>query len=211
MSQLRRQAATALAEALQQHLNLQTPPTVISAPPSKVADSPACAIWLEKFSSVWSHEDELEVDADGNPKVGSNNDLNQGVGAAMIQEGVRLSVIGTLRGSGRLWSGCRLPAKREELENQISEAFTQDPVAPGSLLLEIKKPTVGKFVLPWSWFGAAFTDESEWTAEFAFSERLWSWMMFDLDVSILVPRFDPLVKQFKAVLNDEITTLTVPF
>jgi hypothetical protein len=211
MSQLRRQIVAALSDTLQNRLKLPAPPTEVSAPPSAVSEYPSCAIWLEKANSVWSHEDELEVDSAGELKSGSNNDLEQGVGAAIIQEGVHLSVIGTLRCTGRIWAGSRLPGKREELEDRISECFTQDPVGLGTLLIEVKKPKVGNFNLPWSWTGAVYTDQSEWSAEFAFAERLWDWLSFGLDVAILVPRFDPLIKQFKAVLNGETTTFTVPF
>jgi hypothetical protein len=205
MSQLRRQAVTAMARVIENDLGLKEPITIIAAPPSAVADSPRAAIWLERFRSYWTHEDELEVDEDGELMVGSRNTIEGGVGTAMIQDGVHLSLIGTLRGSGRIWVGARLAPSREELESTIAESFTKDPVAPGRMLVTIESPKVGKFVLPWSWVGAIFTDSSEWSSEFAFSERLWSWMRFDLEISILVPRYDPLITEFRVTLDADIS------
>lgn len=218
MSQLRRQAATAMGDLIQARVNLQESPTIISAPPSSVADSPRVAIWLEQFSAVWSHEDELQVDADGELMVGALASIDQGAGPALIQEGVHLSCVGTLRGRGRIWIGCRLPAKREELESEIGFAFMSEREAPGRMLVSVKDPKLGKFVLPWTWTGAAFSNFSQWTSEFAFSERLWSWINFDLDISMLVPRYDPLVTEFQltvttdlAQVEEDVTSFTVPF
>lgn len=200
---LRRQAAKALAEIFQAKLGLETPPTVIAAPPSAVGDSPAMAIWIERSNTEFHHEEELSVDEDGELRVGALASLDPPAGAASIDGTHRLSKIGALRCEGRLWAGCRLPPKREEIEGKISRCFSDDPTAPGSILVTLQNPKVDGLVLPWHWTGAAFIGGSEWTDEYAFSERLWTWMKFELDLDILVSRSDPMMTSIVVALSQD--------
>lgn len=202
---MRRQVARAIGKAIDDRIKLPEPTAIISAPPSEVSDVPRTALWLEKFTREWHHQEEPEVDANGEILIGGRATLAQGVGAAMIQQGVQLTILGTLRGSGRLWVGCRLPAKREEIEDNISFLFADDPAAPGRLLVTVEQPRVGSFVLPWGWTGAAFIGDTDWEDEFAFSERLWSWVKVDVDIQILVPRFDPMIEQFIVTFDQDYT------
>ncbi len=195
MSNLRRQAAQALGDQLQAYLNLREPPAIIAAPPSEVAEYPRVAVWLEQFTRNYNDE-EPEVDEDGELLLGAKARLSGGVGAAMIQKDVQLEIIGTMKGSGRIFVGCRLAPKREEVEDLIDEAFLQERGIPGRMVCTVQKPRVGPYTLPWSWDGFAFINSSSWTNEFAFSERLWAWIQFDLEISMLVARNQPMVKRF---------------
>lgn len=183
-----------LGDAIRNRVGIE--PSVVSAPPSAVSDSPAVAILGEHFQRTFSQQHEPSVDDQGRLMIGALADLGPGLGPAVIQDEVRLAIIGSLKISGRLWVGCRLAPKREELEDAISDLFTEDQLAIGRLMIEVKEPKVGRFVLPWSWRGAAFILDSDWNDEYAFSERLWSWTKFDLEVGILVTRRDPMINDF---------------
>jgi hypothetical protein len=195
VSGLRRQAARALGDAIAQRVRLQEKPTVISTPPSSVAEYPRVAVWLESFSRKWAQEDELMVGSDGEPLTGARAGETP-VGPVVIQHGVRLSCVGTLIGSGRIWVGCRHPGKREDVEDEIDLLFTLDDGAPSRLMVEMSRPRVGQYELAHAWNAAVFVGDSEWTREFVFAERLWAWIKFDLEVPILVPRTSPLVQRF---------------
>lgn len=199
MSALRRQIARAFGSKIHQSVGIE--PAVVSAPPSTVSDSPAIAIEIDHWGRRFSRQDELSVDGSNQLKVGALADLGPGEGPAMIQEGVNLAMIGSIIANGRIWIGCRLAPKREEVEDKITDLFVQDPLALGRLMIEVAQPRVGAFVLPWSWNGAAFISDSDWNNEYAFSERLWSWTKFDLEVSILIPRFDPMINSFVVSLD----------
>lgn len=195
MSNLRRQAAKALGDQLQSFCNLPQPFAIINAPPSTVPEYPCGAILLDHFVREYA-DWEPEVDSDGNLLVGARLTLTQGVNAAMIQPGVQLEIIGQLRASGRIFVGARYASKREELEDLIDEAFIQERGTPGRIVCTIQEPRVGNYTLPWPWTAHAFINDSDWTPEFAFNERLWAWLKFDLDVAMLAARHDPMVQRF---------------
>lgn len=198
MSNFRRQTAEAMAQAIQDRVSLQEPPTVIAAPPSLVTEYPRCAIWLEDWGMTFAQEDEPDVDANGQPLLGAMRRLDRSnvAGPAMIDDRTQLTILGTMRGSGRIWVGCRLAPRREEIEDQIVEVFTANRGALGRLEVEIKTPKVGKRELPWKWSGHAFLQGSSWSNELAFFERLWTWIRFDVDITMLAGRLDPLVRRF---------------
>lgn len=206
MSNLRRQAAKSLADVIHKFVpSLQESPSVIAAPPSEAADYPRVAILLERFKTEWAEEEELMVDEDGELLMGARARLLPPAGAAMLGTDSHLSKIGSLRSDGRIWVGCRLHPKREEIEDAITTAFCQDTMASGRILLPIKNPRVGQFTLDWDWTAACFIEETEWTREFAFSERLWAWMKFNFDVDILIPRADPIMSQIVFGINVDTT------
>lgn len=199
----RRMAANALADAIAQRVQLKDAPTVISAPPSSVADYPAVAIWLEHHALRFAQEDELMVDSVGAPLIGSNAKLGlqHVAGPARVDERRRLSRVGTISSTGRIWVGCRLPARREETESKIVDLFMGESIGIGNLALEIAKPTLDGIQLAWSWTAYASIGDSEWVDEFAFSERLWSWIKFDLDAEILVARATPETRRLLLALD----------
>lgn len=205
MSNLRRQAAKALGEAINDRLHLQEPVAIIAANPAEVTDYPRVAIWLEQFTKVFHGEEELEVNEDGQLMMGYYASLSPGVGAAKLNATQRLSKVGSIRGSGRIWVGCRLPPMREEMESDIDNIFLEDTAALSRLLITIKKPMLGKIAIPWDWTAAVFIRNSSWSAEMAFSERLWSWMNFDLEVDILVPRSSPLITRILVGVEANVT------
>jgi hypothetical protein len=192
VSNLRRQAATALADKIQSVLRLQQKPTVIAAPPSNVSEYASCAIWLENHQTQWYTEEEIQITRDGKPKIGARMDLKQSP-AAMINSTASLSKIGIVQCDGRIWVGARHAPQREELEDRITRLFADDRTAPGRLLLSVKAPVIDGLELPWPWPVAVFTDSAEWSAEFAFTERLWSWIKFEMCVDLLVVRNDPRI------------------
>lgn len=205
MSNLRRQAARALGQEIQDRLGLKELPAIIAAPPSDVADYPRVAVWLEQFQHVFHAEEELMVDSAGDLMMGAKASLLPGVGPARLNETQRLSKVGSIRGSGRIWVGCRLAPLREEMEADITQIFLDDPSAISRLMLTIKKPKVGRIEIPWDWNVAAFIRDTSWSAEFAFSERLWSWTKFDLDLDILVPRASPLITRILVAVEANVT------
>lgn len=205
----RRLAAEHLGELLKQKLTLAQDPVVIAAPPSEVSEYPTVAIWLEKFTSSYQVEDELGLDASGNLRVGAVSEFENHSAAAKVAQGARLSKIGSIRATGRIWVGCSYPAKREEMEDQITELFVQDSSAIGRLMVTIPNPVVGGKQLPWSWNAAFFLSNSTWTDEYAFAERLWAWLDIEMEVDMLVLRTDPLMTEivlssnFQASLDED--------
>lgn len=189
---------------IDEECELAQPTTIISAPPSSLADYPATAIWLERFQILLDQEEELGVDEDGQVLIGAVNELRNPAAPAMVGDTAHLSKIGAMIGSGRIWVGSRLPPKREEVESQITDLFLEDAGAPGRILLTIDEPRVGGLVLPWSWTGAVFLGDVSWSDEFAFSERLWSWIRFDLEVDLLVLRTDTIMSQVVVGLSAEV-------
>jgi len=195
---LRSAALDALADALLPLIpQLPARPTVVSAPPSKPATYPAMALLMDRFTLNWTQSFEIQVDASGAPLVGSSLSIDSvSAGAARVDGDRYLTRVGSLRGEGRIWVAARHAAKREEMEDAVLEAFAQDGAAPGRLLCTMSRVQMRDWVLPWDWTVAAVIEDSSWTDEYAFGERLWSFIRFGLDVDMLVPRADPLVKKF---------------
>jgi hypothetical protein len=108
---------------------------------------------------------------------------------------IGVSNIGTLRCSGRIWAGARYAAKREELEDAVTLQFFQAREAPGRLLVDLQSCDVAGYVIPFGWGAATVDQTTEWVGEHTFEQRLWSWIVFELDVPILVPRTDPIVTE----------------
>jgi hypothetical protein len=143
-------------------------------------------------------DDEVQADENNQPLIGATATLdwkpNLDLGC-----GAWLSLVGTMRCRGRIWVGARHAAKREELEARIFRMFFDEPEAPGRWLFDIPEPVVGDYTLPCPWTATAIVGDSTWTAEYAFAERLWAWLSFELELSLLVPRDDPrqaLIKKF---------------
>lgn len=203
MSNFRRQAADALAAAIDSVIGSHEPTQVIDANPSEVADYPRVAITIERFPIEIHSEEELMVDSGGEVLVGAKADLLGllTAGSARADSQHRLSKIGSFRGFGRVWAGCRYPSKREEVEYAITCAFNQDESALGRLLVPIAHPRIGSVELPWSWTAAFFIKEQSWNDEHAFEERLWTWTNFDVEVDVLVLRTSPMINQIMLALN----------
>lgn len=203
MSNFRRQAADALASAIGSALALQESPVVIDENPSDVADYPRVAVSMERFPLIIHSEEELMVDSNGELLMGANADLlgERIVGPAKVDSRHRLSKIGSFRGFGRVWCGCRYPSKREEMEYSITTVFTQDESALGRILVPINNPRLGAIELPWKWTAAFFQKEQSWSQEHSFDERLWSWTNFDVEVDVLVLRTSHMISQIMLDLN----------
>ena len=203
---IRDQIAQAMAAAISAPLSLAQPMNVISAPPSGQADYPACSLWLENFELVDTNDDPVLTDANGVPQHGALATLdNQGTATpAMLSDKAYLASVGTMRGAGRIWVGARHAPKREEIENLIVDLFYQDDVASSRIMVRVDRPRVGPFQLPFSWYIAAFVENVEWTAEFAYAERLWDWIHITVDVDMLVPRNFPLVKELRLLFSNDI-------
>lgn len=204
---MREQIAMALAQTISTSLQLAQPMEVIAAPPSEQAAYPACALWLETFQLVDSNDDPVLVDVNGVPQIGALASLeSQDLDApAMLTDAAYLASVGVMRGAGRIWVGARHAPKREELENLIVDQFYQDDLASGRIMVRVDRPRVSGYQLPFSWWVAAFVENVEWTAEFAFAERLWDWIHFTVDVDMLIPRTFPLVKELRLMLSNDIS------
>lgn len=194
----RRQTVHRMCDRLQEVLNLAERPTAISAPPSNAPEGPACAILIDTTTLEAYDDDEIQADENNQPLVGALAVLDA-TPDLDIGNGAYLSRVGKMLCRGRIWIGARLPPKREELEARIMRVFFEDTEAPGRWMIELENPIVGEYTLPCPWTACAFLGDSRWTAEYAFNERLWSWLSFELELEILVPRDDPRyarVRQF---------------
>lgn len=203
------QAISALSDRLQSVLRLQTAPTIVSETPSTVADSPSVAIWPEEFDMVWSQEEELTVDVDGELRVGAYADLTPPAGAAVLDDGSHLSHVGTQRVSGRIFVGCRLPPRRAEIQEKITREFALD--TPGVMHLQIDRPRVGSQILPWPWTVGVSVESAAWTPEMVFAERLFAWIEFDMEIAVLIDRREPLMTELViAMLAGPVVDVSTP-
>ena len=125
---------------------------------------------------------------------------------AQLAPGVAVSHVGTIRCVGRLFAGARYAPKREDLEEHIFFAFFADRTAPGRLMLPLAGAKLGRYTLAWGYAAAVLDvdEDNEWTNEMAFEQRLWSWTHFSLDVPLLVPRYEPIVKQFLLYMSQDV-------
>lgn len=207
---IRQHVAQALGDALEARLQLGQKPVVLHAPPNAPGEYPALAIWLEKAELAIAQDTDLEVDSAGALIAGSaatspTGDVARG-NVATLSSGITLSHLGTIRCQGRIWAGSRYAAKRLDIEDEVFLAFLQDRSAPGRLLFDLAGADLGKYSLPFG-TAAAMVESSTWTNEFAFAERLWSWIRFSLDVPLLVPRTDVIVTQLLLSISKDLSTL----
>ena len=194
------QACRALSDQMQATLRLTSPPTIVYANPSEVADYPSVAIMPEDFQTTWYQEDEIGVDEDGNLLLGALAELEDPAGAAMLDDGVsHLSIVGSEICTGRIFVGSRLPPKREHVQSQITRLFMSDSMTSGILEVVIPRPRVGPHVLPWPWTATFVLGSAHWTGEYAFSERLFAFLEFELLLPLLIDRQDPLI--MTAIVN----------
>lgn len=187
-----------MCDVMKDRLKLQERPTAIAAPPSHEPDGPSVAIMIDSTKTEIYDDDEVQVDSDNQPLMGATAVLTSEPNVD-IGGGVYLSRIGKMICRGRIWVGARLAPKREELEGKIYRIFFDDTESPGRWSIDIPNPVVGEYTLPCPWTVAAFVGDSKWTGEYAFSERLWAWIDFELEIELLVPRDDPaqaIVQQF---------------
>lgn len=205
---LRIQAAEAFASQLKDLLNLATTVEVIQAPPSKAATYPACAILIDSTDS-WINDDFIPVDADNNPLVGPDASMDLPFDWGRFDENTLIYRVGRYMMHGRIFVATRYANQRAEFEDQVFALFFADDLAPGRILFDIDKPKVLGRQLPWKWPVAVFQEENQggttWNSEFAFDERQWSFMRFDIDVDIFVPRSAPQIKQLVLGLDADFT------
>jgi hypothetical protein len=194
----RRQAVNRMCDILHERLRLSERPTAIAAPPSNAPEGPAVAILIDTTKVAITADDEIQVDDDNQPLIGALATLEHAPNID-LGGGVYLSHVGSMICRGRIWVGARLAPKREELEARIMRVFFEDTENLGIWNIEIPNPQLGEYTLPCSWQATAIIGESTWTSEYAFAERLWSWLTFELELAILVPRDNPahaIVQQF---------------
>lgn len=187
-----------MCDALHERLRLAQRPTAIAAPPSSAPEGPACSILIDSSKIEIYDDDEIQADSNNQPLVGALAVLESKKNID-IGNGAYLSRVGKMVSKGRIWVGARLPPQREEIEARIMRAFFEDSEAPGRWMIELKNPVVGDYTLPCPWNVCAFLGDSTWTSEYAFGERLWAWLGFELELEILVPRDNPahaVVKTF---------------
>lgn len=189
---LRRAAAQSLADTLGAQITLAQPATVLTAPPSDATQYPALAVMIDRSKINMTQSWELMVDSSNNPLVGFNAKLEAPEGSVSA----RMIRAGSIRCEGRIWLGARHASKREEMEERVIAAFFQDDSAHGLLFSTMVGVKICDFTIPWPWTVGSELVETTWSSEFVFSERVWSWIRFRLDVDMLVPRTDPLVQTF---------------
>lgn len=217
MSSIRRTAARGIATELLKFTDkLAQPPTVINAPPSGKVEYPAMAIQIDTASFAYSNDDVVQVDPTKEPDedgyylfggFATTDDTNEIVqGQAYVDsEGRSLSHIGTARMKARIWIAARTGPQREKLEDDIELAFQSDRAAPGRMLVSIAGVKVGGMTINFG-FATADHGDSEWQGEHVFEERLWSYLMFDLDVPILIPRTEPIVTELVLAITTDLDT-----
>lgn len=200
--------ADGLATTLADRVQLGSKPTVISAPPSQVAEYPTIAVWIEKSTEEYMQPGTLLQSVDGIPLVGASatddaGNVPDGT-PIMLADGVTVSCIGTLHCQGRIWAGSRYPGKREEVEWRVFYAFNKDDSNRGRLMIPLAGCRLGDFTLHFGYAAADIADSS-WAGEYGFEARLWSWRQFEVDVQLMVPRTDPIAKTLILEMSQDMT------
>lgn len=201
--------ADGLASALADVVQLGSKPTVISAPPSQVAEYPTIAVWIEQSTEDYKQPGVILQSADGTPLVGANatddaGNILDGT-PIMLSSGVWVSHIGTLHCQGRIWAGSRYPSKREEVEWRVFDAFNADDSNRGRLMIPLSGCRLGQYTLHFG-FAAADIMGASWVGEYSFEARLWSWRQFSIDVALMMPRTAPITQSLILEMSRDITT-----
>ncbi len=195
---LRMQAVRLFADTIAAQLPDIATVEVVAAPPSKPAKYPACAVLVDS-TDYWLADDFVPVDVDGNPLIGTDAIMGLPADWARFDENTLVYSVGRVTMKCRVFVATRLPEQRAELEDQIFSFFMADDLAPGRILMSLDQPRVMSRTLPFAWPVAALLPEadqfSQWTAEYAFDERLWAWLKCEVEVDMLVARNAPEIKQ----------------
>jgi len=209
---LRVQALEHLGKHLHRRLDLKQEIQIIEAPPSKAAVYPACAIVLDNTDFAL-RDDQIPIGTDGQPILGADATL---ASAQIPADWGRFDDSTPIYNAGRYVSHCRifvatrLPEQRAELEEEVHRIFLEDDTAPGRILMTMNQPRVGKRTLPWNWPCVAILPDgadvqgSQWTPEYVFAERLWSWIKCDVEVDILVPRKYPINQILQLLMTTQV-------
>jgi len=201
--------ATGLAAVLADQVQLGSRPTVISAPPSQVAEYPTIAVWIERSTEDYMQPGTILQAADGTPLIGASATDDAGNvldGTPIILgDAATVSCVGTLHCEGRIWAGSRYQGKREEIEQGVFLAFNQDDSNRGRLMIPLSGCMVGGYRLTFG-YAAADISESSWVGEYGFEARLWSWRPFVVDVAMLVPRVGPIAQSLILEFSTDVTT-----
>lgn len=218
---IKRHAAQGLADVLVSKLSvtLGQVPSVINTPPSQKSQYPAMAILIDRAQVIISNDDEdVQVNSTKTPDDAGyeltgnfrtdpvTNDYVTGT-THMVDQDTTISQIGTIRMKGRLWVGARLDAQREQMEQDVSLAFYESREAPGRLMISVAGIEIRGVKIPFGVATAILEDEMQWNSEFAFAERLWTFMPFSYDIPLMVPRTDPLASQLILMVSEDIVTI----
>lgn len=217
---IKRICAEAVVSALVSRLTitLGQPATVINAPPSQKSAYPAIALLIDDAQLDISNDDE-DVQIDDTKQPGdegyeltgffrtdpSTNEYVTGV-TYKIDQDTTISQIGVIRMRGRIWAGARLDPQREQLEQEIVLAFCEDRAAPTRLQVSIAGVEVRGIAIPFGIATALLEDRIQWNSEFAFAERLWTYLPLSIDAPIMIPRGDPIAEQLILVVSDDLST-----
>lgn len=215
MSRIRTYAAQKLADAIAAVVRFPAPPTVVAAPPSSRSVYPALAVMIDGSEWSISTDEYVEVNPTKQPgdpgyllagfyRTDENDNLVEG-DVYKTEDGRTVSCIGTLRCRGRLWLASRSAAQREQLEDDVALVFFRDDARPGLLLVDVSGVSVGGVIIPFG-VAAAEIDTSTWDAEHAFDERLWSFLPFQLDAPLFVPRNFPTADTLILAVADDLAT-----
>lgn len=216
MSRIRTTVAQAIIDQISNTIRFAKPATVVAAPPSSRTDYPAIAILVDGSTFDIMTDGYVEFDPtkqpgdlgyiiDGIYATDANGCLVEGSMYIDGGTGQTISQIGTMHLKTRIWVGSRSASQRESIEDDITLAFYADDAAPGRMLVKLDGIIVGGVVLP-TMYGAADLDSSSWNAEHAFDERLWSYLMVDVDVPIVVPRSTSVASQLVLSITADLAT-----
>lgn len=218
---IRRAAARAVVEEITRRLTipLAQPPVVINVPPSRKSEYPAMAILVDSAEFVIYNDDE-DVEYDPTKQIGDDgfeltghfrtdpvtNAFTTGT-TYMLDQDTTVSQIGSIRMKGRLWIGARLDAQREQLEQEVALIFYTERQAPGRLQVSVAGVEISSVKIPFGIATVMFEDEITWNNEFAFAERLWTFLRVSIDAPVMVPRFEPIASQLQLLISQDLLTV----
>jgi len=200
-------------------VQLAQPPTVINAPPSQKTNYPAMAILVDSADlDICNDDDDVQIDTTKSPDdegyelTGffrtdpTSNDYVVGTTYRLDQD-TTISQIGTIHMRGRLWVAARLDSQREQMEQEIALAFYADRGSPGRLQVSVAGVEISGVKIPFGVATALLEDKIQWNSEFAFAERLWTYMPFMIDVPLMIPRTEPMTTDLVLMLSEDLTTV----
>jgi len=192
--------------------------TVINAPPSQKSTYPAIAILIDD-ASIDINNDDVDEEFDPTKQPGDDGFILSAsfrtdpvtnayvVGTTYrLDQDTTISQIGTVKMKGRLWVGARLDTQREQLEQEVLMVFYDDRAAPSRLMVSVAGVEISGVKMPFGIATAMLEDKIQWNSEFAFAERLWTYLPLTIDVPFEVPRRDPIASQILLLMTEDLAT-----
>lgn len=188
-SNLKRIAAQTLATWLVEQVpELEDLIHTVAPEPTDRAQFPCVAILAQKMSYEPAQADEVYWNEDVIPDPDLDEDGDPLTDPPNIDDGKLIMNVGAFTGVCEIRVYAKNVAERERLEERILHAFLSVEMAPGVVAITTPAVTVNEYVTLYEAPVAFMLDSADWTEEYAFENRRFSFMDLDMAFPALVVR-----------------------